>query len=64
MKYEREYIAFCDDGHDYSEFTFYSFHRAGSKANLADAKRTQERRYGYKFATRNKIYKTQLAQED
>lgn len=38
MKY-REYIAHCDNGHDYFEVFYTSCYRAGSKKNAEDAKR-------------------------
>lgn len=44
----RHYIAFCDNGHDYFEVHFESFHRANSKANLEDAKTTIHVRHGRK----------------
>ena len=40
---ERLYRAITDDGHDYSEFTFYSCHKRGSKANYYDALDEQRR---------------------
>lgn len=45
MKKERKYLAIWDDGHDYGEFEFYSFHRANSKANIEDALKTYRIRY-------------------
>ena len=57
---ERKYIAYYDDGHDYDDFEFYSSHRAGSKANLGDAKREAISRYGYKRASYIEIYRTEL----
>ena len=44
----RHYIAFCDNGHDYFEIEFTSYHRANSRANLEDAKRQIATRYGRK----------------
>ena len=46
MRQLREYRAYWDDGHDRGEFTFYSEHRANSKANLEDARRYMLRTYG------------------
>lgn len=40
---ERLYRAITDDGHDYGTFTFYSKHKAGSKANYYDALEEQRR---------------------
>ncbi len=56
----RRYIAFCDDGHDYNEVEFYSAHRANSKANLEDAKKELERKYGYTRSRQITIKYTQL----
>ena len=56
----KNYIAFYDDGHDYGEFTFRSAHQANSKANLEDAKKAAEKRYGYKRAKMLTIINTQL----
>jgi len=44
----RKYLASTDDGHDYSSFEFYSEHRAGSKANMEDAKAEAQRKYGHR----------------
>ncbi len=43
---KRKYLASTDNGHDYSSFEFYSEHRAGSKANLEDAKAEMRRKFG------------------
>ena len=56
----KNYIAFYDDGHDFGEFPFTSEHRANSKANIEDAKKAAEKRYGYKRAKVLTIINTQL----
>ena len=48
---ERRYTACYDDGHDYGSFTFWSEHRAGSKANKEDAMKQFIRTYGYARST-------------
>ena len=55
----RQYIAFCDDGHDFFEFEFWSYHRAGSKKNLEDAREQyarghKNRKYTIKSVILNK----------
>ena len=42
----RKYLANYDDGHDYGSFEFYSSHRAGSKANIEDAKSSARNQFG------------------
>lgn len=42
----KRYLAHYDTGHDYGEFEFFSSHRAGSRANMEDAKKEARRRYG------------------
>lgn len=56
----RNYLAFWDDGHDYGEFEFTSYHRANSKANIQDAKDTAISRYGYRRGSQLRITQTQL----
>lgn len=56
----RTYVACYDDGHDFGEFEFYSGHRAGSKANLDDAKATARRKYGHHRAQQIEIYQVYL----
>lgn len=51
----REYLAMCDNGHDYLEFRFYSEHRRNSKANLQDAKDALRRQYGNAVYRSNRI---------
>lgn len=56
---ERKYICFYDNGVSYNcEFTFYSKHRANSKANYLDAEK-----YANKVGIKdiNKIHFTQLS---
>lgn len=60
----RCYIAFYDDGHDYGEFTFYSSHRANSKANYGDAKKEAQHKFGFKRARCMNITHTQLDYRD
>lgn len=60
----RYYIAFWDDGHDRGDFTFYSEHRARSKANFEDAHQQAVRNYGYKRAACMSIYHSQLECRD
>lgn len=43
----RLYTAEADTGRDYITFTFFSNHRAGSKANFADAVREYRRKHGH-----------------
>lgn len=43
---DRQYTAYCDNGHEYFDFEFYSEHRANSKANIEDAKRHYKRKHG------------------
>lgn len=52
---ERLYTAYYDDGHDWGTFEFYSSHRANSKANIEDAKRTARNRYGFNRARQIEI---------
>lgn len=53
----RYYIAMYDDGHDYGSFTFSSEHRAGSKANMEDARNHVLRVLGYRRASQIEIIK-------
>lgn len=55
---EKRYSAFYDNGHDFGEFTFYSSHRANSKANLADARREAAKRWGWRYARAIRITST------
>lgn len=48
---ERQYTAFCDDGHDFFSFEYYSTHRAGSKANEEDARDYYRRKHGTRYYT-------------
>ena len=59
MKKTREYLAIVDTGTDYPEFSFYSDSRAGSKGNLADARRAMLSKWG-NSARNNKIVQVQL----
>lgn len=45
----KRYIAYADNGRDYTEFFFYSDHRANSKANVADAVREYKRKHGHRI---------------
>ena len=56
----RNYLARCDDGHDYFEFEFCSDHRANSKANLEDAKNYYRRHHGKRKFTiiETRLYNT------
>lgn len=57
---ERLYRAFWDDGHDYGSFTFYSRHRANSKANKADAYARYRTLQGYRRAQAITITRTSM----
>ena len=57
---ERDYIAQYDDGHDYGVLFFTSTHRAGSKANLDDARAQACKKYGHRRASQIHIYKIAL----
>ena len=48
MKKSRNYMAYCDDGHDFFEIHYTSEHRAGSKANEVDARREYLRKHSKK----------------
>lgn len=50
MGYAKQYMAFYTDGHDCGKFTFYSEHRANSRANDDDAFKEARKRYGTKRA--------------
>lgn len=54
----RQYYAECDDGHDWSGFKFYSEHRANSRANLEDARRAGDLKYGKSWSKFHRIIKT------
>lgn len=45
---EKQYEAYADTGRDYIYFTFYSSHRANSKANKEDAEKSFYRKTGRK----------------
>ena len=59
MKKQRKYLALYDDGHNFGEFEYYSDSRLNSKANLEDAKREFNRKYGFRRAQRVEIVSTQ-----
>lgn len=59
----REYIAYWNDGHDNGKFTFYSEHRANSKANLEDARNAMRRKYGWRTAQYQKITFTERCED-
>lgn len=44
----RRYVAVYDDGHDFGEFEFWSYHRAGSKENIKDGYKEAARKFGSK----------------
>lgn len=47
MKKERLYTAKADTGRDFITFIFFSEHRAGSKANFADALKEYKSNHGH-----------------
>ena len=55
----RHYTAFFDDGHDYGELEFTSLYRAGSSANMEDARSAFRRAYGNKRLREVTIYQIQ-----
>ena len=61
---ERKYRAFWDDGHDYGDFEFYSYHRAGSKRNLEDAEKTARKKMGFSLYNKIEITDVQLLEEN
>ena len=60
----RKYIVYYDDGHDFGDTTFYSTHRAGSKANERDALAELRRKYGNNRAKRITIVSIQRYDEE
>jgi hypothetical protein len=57
---KRTYIARIDTGRDFVYFVFYSEHRANSKANIEDAKKTYKRKHGH---NPYKVTRTTLASD-
>ena len=43
----RKYRACADDGHDFTEFEYYSDYRKNSKKNLEDMKREYKQQHGF-----------------
>lgn len=43
----RRYEIYADNGHDGLTIVYYSNHRAGSKANLEDARKELNKRFGW-----------------
>lgn len=43
----KRYEIYADNGHDGFTFEYYSNHRAGSNANLEDARKELAKRYGW-----------------
>ena len=60
----KKYIVFYDDGHDFGDTTFWSSHRAGSKANERDALEELRSKYGYNRAKRLTIVSIQRHYEE
>lgn len=50
MRRERDYVAFCDNGHDYFHFYFTSEYKAGSRENKYDCMRQMRRKCGLSFS--------------
>ena len=55
---EKRYLAFYDNGHDFGEFTFFSTHRANSRANLDDARHEAAKKWGWRYARAIRITST------
>lgn len=53
---KKDFTAYADTGRDFITFEFSSDHRAGSKANIADAQAEYKRLHGHKV----KVTKTIL----
>lgn len=51
----RRYEIYADNGHDGLTIVYYSNHRAGSKANLEDARKELETRYGWRAAKTHEL---------
>lgn len=52
---EREYLARLDDGHDYTEITYYSFYRKGSQKNKEDLFDQIKLQWGYNRSRNLKV---------
>lgn len=54
----RKYEIYADNGHDGLTIEYYSTHRAGSNANLEDARKELNKRFGWWAKTYTLIVRT------